>query len=279
MKLTVVLGTLSFFVLVIAIVFIAANEQDRMESFTQSYQSRQIETGAALFENNCIVCHGPQGRGIDSVGPAINAADLFNGERLGSFGFAGTVENYLRGVISAGRPVPSEGTDFPQRMPTWGMDNGGPMRDDQINALVEFIMNWEEVALARGEDKPDGGTPGEGVGTDITIALPTGDPEVGEELIAGTLACAACHVLGPAGPAWAAEAGIPGIATRAESRTSQDDYTGEASDAVQYLIESILLSDAYVVDGYLSGIMPANYSQRLNVQELADIIAYLQSLP
>lgn len=276
MRLTIALGIFSFLVLVIIVGFIAATEQDRMESFTQSYQSRQIETGAALFENNCRSCHGPQGRGIDSVAPSINAADLFNGERLQAIGFAGTVENYVRGVISAGRPVQSEGAAYPQRMPTWGMDNGGPMRVDQIDSLVTFIMNWEEVALGRGDDQPDTGTPVDGVGTDITIALPSGDPEVGEELIGG-LGCTACHTLAPLGPAWAAEGDIPGIATRAESRIAQDDYTGEAADAVQYLIESVVLSEAFVVEGYAPGLMPSNYAGRLSLQDLADVIAYMQT--
>jgi len=279
MRLTITLGILSIVVLVVVLGFIAATEEVRMASFTRSYHSRQIEAGAQLFEDNCRSCHGPQGKGIDSIAPSINAIDMFNGERMKQIGFAGTVENFLRGAIAAGRPVPSEGSTYPQRMPTWSMDNGGPMRDDQIDALVAFIMNWEEVALAGTEDQPDVGTPEDGVGTDITIALPAGDPEVGEELVAGSLGCTACHILTPVGPAWAAEAGIPGIGTNAEIRTTQDDYTGEATDAVQYLIEAIVLADAFVVEGYAPGVMPPNYAQRLSIQDLADIIAYLQSIP
>lgn len=273
MKWHVALGIVAIVAVVGVLVFVAVTEQDRMASFTRSYHSRQVEVGALIFENNCRTCHGTQGRGVDGLGPSINAADLFNGERLRSFGFTGTVEDYLRGVISAGRPVPSAGTNYAQRMPTWGDENGGPMRTDQIESLVAFIMNWEEVALADG----DGVTPpsGEFIGTDITVTLPSGDADRGQDLSDGALGCSSCHILTTVGPAWAAEGSVPGIGDRAEARIGQSDYSGLATTAEQYLIESVLLTDNHVVEGFQPGIMPGNYGERITAQDMADLLALM----
>ncbi len=279
MRWHIALGTVAVVVLIGALAYVGINEPARMESFTQSYDSRRIEVGAALFESNCRTCHGPQGEGIPGVAPSINAADLFNGERLASVGFSGTVRDYLEGVIAYGRPVPSAGTNYPQRMPTWGQEYGGPLRQDQIEGLVAFIMNWEDRALAggSGESLP----PGEGgsVGRDISISLPAGNAQDGASLAQSAEAgCSACHELAPVGPAWATEGDQPGIGQRAEDRIKQPDYNGEAATAEQYLLESIVRADAYVVEGYAAGLMPPDFGDRLSAQQVADLIAYMLSL-
>ncbi len=279
MKWHIALGTFAMVAIAIAIVFIAANETGRMESFTQSYHCRRIEAGATLFENNCRTCHGPQGEGIPGVAPAINAADLYNGERLAAVGYSGTLEEYLRGVLIAGRPVPSAGTNYPQRMPAWGQESGGPLRSDQIEALVAFILNWEERALLAGDSGESGPLVGEAVGTDITRALPDGDVAAGLELAESAQAgCSACHLISNVGPAWEAAGGEPGIGRRAELRIQASDYSGEATTATQYLLESIVNSNAYVVEGYDPALMPKDYGQRLTAQQAADLIEYMLSL-
>ncbi len=276
MKWRILLGTLAIAAVAGLLVLVALRESDRMAAFTQSYHARQIETGAALFENNCRTCHGPQGKGIDGVAPAINAADLFNGQRLAAVGYTGTVEDYVRGVISSGRPVPSAGTNYPSRMPTWSQRNGGPLREDQVDSLVAFIMNWEEPALGGAQATP-AGPAGGGVGTDITVSLPEGNADSGQGL-AETLGCAGCHLLSTVGPAWRPEGGQPGIGDRAAERILEADYTGQATTAEEYLFESIVSPEAFTVSGFGQGIMPANYGGRLSRQDVADLIAYLLSL-
>jgi mono/diheme cytochrome c family protein len=278
MRWQIALGTVAFGVLVIALVFIAAGEQDRMESFTASYASRRIEAGALLYENNCRSCHGPQGEGIPGVAPAINSADLYTGERMEAIGFSGTVEDYLRGVIAAGRPVPSEGANYPQRMPTWAQEFGGPLRKDQIDSLVAFIMNWEDRALAAAEPE-DAMSPEDTVGLDIRAVLPVGDEESGKMLVeSAEFGCTACHMISTVGPGWEAEGDLPGIGPRAALRIAADDYTGEAETPEQYLLESIVHTYAYVVEGYNPALMPGDYGDRMNAQQAADILAYMQSI-
>lgn len=261
--------------MVVAVVILAAmgiNESERMEAFTRSYESRRIEEGAAIFENNCRRCHGPQGEGTP-LGPALNTAALFDGTRLQQTGFTGALEDFISGTVASGRPVPSEGTNFPERMPTWSAEFGGPLRDDQIENVVAFILNWEERALASAA--PTEATGELMMGQDFRVELPQGDPEVGKTLTEGGLGCAACHILSEVGPPWEATGGLPGLATRADIRIGQDEYQGEAATAEEYLIESVIMPSAFVVEGYADGVMPADFGEQITLQNMADLLAYM----
>jgi len=273
MKGSIVLGTLALLGLTGALLFVSLNEVHRMQTAARAYDARAIETGALEFEGRCRSCHGPQGKG-SPLAPALNTADLFNGKRLQAAGFSGSVEDYVRGTISAGRPIPSAGTNYPQRMPTWSERFGGPLRDDQVDALVAFVMNWEDRALAEATAEP--ALPaGEAVGTDLAQTLPSGDAARGKTLAEGPLGCAACHTLSTVGPAWAGDGTTPGIGTRTASRLTEAGYTGAATTAGQYLLESIVSPNAYLVSGFEANVMPGTFSGRLTPQDAADVIAYM----
>lgn len=110
---------------------------------------------------------------------------------------------------------------------------------------------------------------------DIQVELPEGDAEVGRLLAEGELGCAACHLLSEVGPSWAATDGLPSLALRAEIRIQQDDYQGEASNAEEYLIESVVQTNTFVVEGYEPSIMPTNFGERITLQNMADLLAYM----
>ena len=274
MKWHILIGFLTAGAAVVLLGIIALNEPVRMESFSRSYHSRQVEEGARIFENNCRPCHGPQGEG-SPLAPALNTASLFNGERLTAVQFAGTLEDYVKGVVSSGRPVPSEGANYPQRMPTWSQEFGGPMRPDQIESVVAFVLNWEERALVAAEPTPVTGEPM--MGTNIQIELPPGDAERGRALAEGTLGCSVCHSLTPVGPAWAASGDQPALGERAALRVEQADYAGGAGTPEQYLIESVADPNAYLVPGFTANVMPINFADRITLQQLADLMAYMLS--
>jgi hypothetical protein len=169
-------------------------------------------------------------------------------------------------------------------MPTWGETYGGPLRQDQVDALTNYVLNW-------GKAYADGTAPTpvavDGVGTDIAQELPAGDTASGEAL-ATAQACVACHVASATGPAWlaASDPNGQGIGTRAGLRIEQDDYEGAATTPEQYLFESIVLPDAYLVPGvptYVNAqtgqsIMPHDYGDKIDAQMMADLIAYLMTL-
>ena len=95
---------------------------------------------------------------------------------------------------------------------------------------------------------------------------------------AGSAGCAGCHELSTVGPAWVSQAELPGIAERSEALIASGDYSGRATSVEQYLFESVVAPNGFLLDGFEANIMPGNYGDRLTVQELADLIAYMLSL-
>jgi mono/diheme cytochrome c family protein len=279
MQTRIALGALLFMLTIAVLGYLIVNEGllpgqvGRMQKFDAQVQGRSIEAGALLFQNNCVGCHGVQGQGIPGVAPALNAADLFNGERLKKVGYTGKVEDYIRGTISAGRPVKTN-PSYPNPMPTWSQAFGGPLRPDQIDDLTNFVMNWKDQALAAASAQPTAapGVTGPGVGTALDTPLPAGVADNGQKLFASQ-GCAACHSLKPdekiVGPS------LAGIATRAGDRIKAADYKGKATSAELYIHESIVQPGAYVVPGFADGIMPQDFGKKLNAQDLADLIAFL----
>ena len=104
MRGNIVLGTLAMLGLIRAVLFVSLTELNRMQTAETAYDARAVETGALEFESRCRPCHGPQGRGTP-LAPALNTASLFDGTRLQAAGYAGTVEDFVRGTIAAGRPA------------------------------------------------------------------------------------------------------------------------------------------------------------------------------
>lgn len=272
MKWYVAVGMGAMAAAAVLLAVMGVNEPQRMENFTRSYDSRRIEEGAAIFEARCIRCHGPQGHGVPGLAPALNTAELFDGSRLQAVGYAGSLEDYLMSTIASGRPVPSAGTSYPERMPTWSEEFGGPLRVDQVENVVAFIMNWEERAMAEGGPA----TPtGDMMGANFQVPLPEGDADAGRALTEGALGCAACHVLVEVGPLWTGDDSTPPLAARAESRIEQPDYQGSATTAEEYLVESVVQSGAFIVEGYDQVAMPTNFGQRVTLQDMADLLAYM----
>jgi nitric oxide reductase subunit C len=103
----------------------------------------------------------------------------------------------------------------------------------------------------------------------------------GKAIFNGIGACASCHSVAPGavlvGPS------LAGVAERAGARIHASGYGGSAKTAPEYLRESILAPNAYVVDpryatpGGLS-LMPETYAQSLRPQQVSDLVAYLMTL-
>ncbi len=124
----------------------AQTQQTGMELRAAALSGRQIEVGADLFGTYCKPCHGTNGEGTVSVAPPLNRKDLLDGRREKEVGWAGSVDGFIRDTISAGRPVQSRPDLYSAHMPTWSQEYGGPLRPDQIDALVAFIQNWQDKA-------------------------------------------------------------------------------------------------------------------------------------
>jgi mono/diheme cytochrome c family protein len=253
------------------------NEEKRMEEFELAQRARAIETGASLFDQQCSRCHGTQGTGIPGLCPPLNDRYFFD-QRMKDIGWSGTLEDYIVATASSGRLISTRPESYPGQgvpaMPSFLDRYGGPLREDQIRYIAAFIMNWQESAPDRGTPEPMAGP---SVGTDINVELPEGDAASGEAL-ATSKGCVGCHVSANVGPAWASAGGIPGIGDRAAARFTEAGYAGQATSPEQYLLESIVAPNTYVVSGYAENLMPGNYGSTLTAQETADLIAYMLTI-
>ena len=83
------------------------------------------------------------------------------------------------------------------------------------------------------------------------------------------LGCSGCHNIETAPP-------TEGTWTRIDEIRLNDPALADY-DVQRYLVESILHPNDYIVPDYLPNLMPANYGSRLDIQMLADIVAYLES--
>ena len=246
----ILIGLFSVLIAISGIVYIGINEADRQAEFDRAFQGRRIEVGARLFEENCSTCHGIQGVGIEQVGPALNTRHFFE-SRLEELGYNGSLESYVKLTVAGGRPAMSTSGPWPQNMPTWSVDYGGPMRNDQVDAVVAYIMSWEQDALSQEEVVPGA----------AATPVPGDTPEErGRNLFQG-LGCVGCHVINGSG-------GVVG-----------PDLTNVYSEKGEdYVRQSILMPNAVITEGFQPNLMPQNFSERLSDEDLNDIVAYLESV-
>jgi mono/diheme cytochrome c family protein len=224
--------------------------------------------------------------------------------RLSIVNWNGTLDAFVHTTLISGRPVSS--SYWPQPMPAWSRTAGGPLREDQLENLTNYIMNWgvnrewtldDLLAVQQFAKIPaeSGGLAVEAVAPDIaniqfadveanrelintTVAdvvtqldTVTGDPNNGQVLYTGSLACSSCHGNASIAPP------TEGTFTRVEE-TRLNDPLLAGYTARQYLVESVLAPNAYISPpNYPANAMPQNFGERLDLQMLADLIAYLES--
>lgn len=203
--------------------------------------------------------------------------DAARDPRLAEVKWNGTLAGYIESTIISGRPVSS--LYWPQPMPAWGQEAGGPLRPDEIKNLTNYILNFEDMALQLSPAdvfqsfKLPGGTAPvvDGVGTDVAAILPNiagGDAVAGQTKYT-SFGCAGCHN-GTTAPA------VAGTYTRVVNDRLTDPANADKT-AEHYLVESILLPNEFVAPNFTAGVMPQDFGDRLTEQDLKDIVAYLMS--
>jgi len=267
----ITLGLLFTLAAMTLVLIIGVNEPQRLEATTAAQRGRAIETGAILFETNCSGCHGKEGEGIQGLCPPLNDKHFFT-DRLKEVGYVGSLRDYIKGVIAAGRSISTRPQQYVGKMPTWSQRFGGPLRDDDIDNLTEFILNWEPTATGKVvlAAKP---TP---------ASLPNASPADRGKLVFNANGCGGCHTVegvstGSIGP------NLSHIATVAADRLKDPNYTGQAKDVPGYLWESIVQPNAYITPQCPtgpcpSGVMPQNFGQSIAQESLTDLVGYLESL-
>ena len=155
----------------------------------------QLERGALDYEQYCATCHGlaGQGQANETGAPALNNI-VQRYTQPGADGTApfdvrygvkekyGTMRNYIEATLISGiRGTP---------MPAWSQTAGGPLRQDQIENITDYVLSW------------NGQPPESAVAVAQTVAAearPTADPNAtplgaGQALFQ-TKACVGCHAV------------------------------------------------------------------------------------
>ncbi len=139
------------------------------------------ENGKKIFSTVCAACHGPEGKGVPGLGPALNNQSFLSARD----------DIYIKNIVTNGKP----GT----AMPAMSKAKGGTLSDSDIEDVVAFVRSWQTA-----------GAPS----TPAPTAAPAA-PASGDEIFAKN--CAVCHgEKGKGGPSAPALAGNKFVATSSD---------------------------------------------------------------
>lgn len=256
----IVLGILSVLISFGGLLAQQLMEPARMAAQGDSWKGRTIEKGAEIFTNNCVGCHGVNGEG--GVGPALNSKHFFT-QRIKEVDFPGTLHDYIALTVAAGRPVKSRAT-FAKNMPTWGRRYGGQLRDDQVEQVTQFVLNWQSTAVLQTPEQDSWYTIMPTVTTGIVDMKAPTEPQV----IFDSAGCKACHKLGDK---YTVGAIGPDLNTLHETAASK--VTGE--DAETYVYNSIVEPNKFINEGFQGDQMPKTFKDQLGEENIRKLVKWL----
>ncbi len=278
---------------------------DELEAIDQQMQEQEtviaeaVSARAGILESLEMAVERdlfPQWESVQDIETTSdNEVEIFfnsNGTRLAQVGWGGDLHGYVVTTLIHGRPGSlNVWPNSAGGMAAWSQTAGGPLREDQLEDIAAYILNWDKGGAWTQEDfiavqqygKPlaDGSLPSEPppppVGDNVEGILQrwadegiVGSAVSGADLYENEYKCSDCHRAGASAP------DTIGTWTRIQTeRLTQPRFAGYSGE--MYLIESIVQPNAYLVDGYNSGVMPENFGIRMENQRLADMIAFLMT--
>lgn len=255
-------GTILVLLSAVIVIIMAVREPQRLADYELQQGAAQIEFGAGVFEANCTRCHGSSAQGIPGLAPSLRDSAFFT-ERLDEVGWEGSLHDYIVSVVTTGRQVSTRPGEYvgggSPAMPTWSDKFDGPLRDDQIRAVAAYIMNFEPYALGL-------------VPTPAPLAQPIdeSDPAALGLATFNQAGCAACHTVSGISTAVVGPV-LDGIASRAG-----DTVAGLSAE--EYIRQSILEPNAYIVEGFQENIMLQTFSDTLSDEQVESLITFLLTL-
>ncbi|MCU0480392.1 MAG: c-type cytochrome [Anaerolineae bacterium] len=154
--------------------------------------------------------------------------------------------------------------------------------DTALALLYDTGKAYQQLALKCGYLPPDFASLA--AGTDMAIIMNAlndlqGDPIRGQAIynnleLSGTadqVACAGCHE---------SEGGTAPLTEGTWTRWDEIhrlEPQFEGYTFAQYIVESIIYPNAYIAEPYAEGVMPIDFGEKLTLQDLADIITFLES--
>jgi mono/diheme cytochrome c family protein len=170
------LGVIMLTALAVGIMLFWLTDGARRTAIAHEQEEELLHFGEIIFSNDdtepaaagCAQCHGADGTGGEEgapvVGPSLHTRGLADKLRVNP--------NYVRLAVTYGGVVVSGNVN--SAMPAWGDEVGGPLNEQQIEAVVALVEGWAaEAAEQPAEDVPD-------------------TPEAGAEVYASA-GCVSCH--------------------------------------------------------------------------------------
>lgn len=131
--------------------------------------------------------------------------------------------------------------------------------------LIAFVLLIAYILADNSSGASSGSLSAESYAAEVAAAMDGADADIGAGLI-NEYECYTCHVLGDGSQSPL----FDGIGRFAAERRPP-------LSAEQYLYEATIFPGAHIVEGY-SDSMPTNYGERLSVQEVGHMIAYMLTL-
>jgi hypothetical protein len=187
---------------------------------------------------------------------------------VGGFGVKGT-ENRESPMPPIHKPPISLSIDELIAVDTWLFWHEGevPPSPDEIRAVYEKLIPPDERPKGPWEEKPI---------DQPTFLLADGSEPV--DHILAKAQCVVCHII----------PGIPGatgtigpkltMKTVGPARIKDKNYHGKATTTKEYVTESILYPNTYVVDGYRDYMMPIVFGTKLSAIAIDKMVDYLSQL-
>jgi hypothetical protein len=112
---------------------------------------------------------------------------------------------------------------------------------------------------------------------DLAMIVAGGNEKRGE-VKGGTFRCKNCHAneeLPGLAPPFSSTGDLPPIMARGELRIADPAYKGRATSNQEYVLESIILPEVYVVPGEWADVMPYDYHELLTDEDISEIMSWL----
>ncbi len=289
------LGLLLLALIVVALPLYWVLEPDRQAGAREGLQERLAGWGEDLFQTtanhgfNCAGCHG----GMNAVGGSASytLTDPSTGEVKSVTWLAPALntvfyrfsEDEIRYILTYGRPG--------SPMPAWGLAGGGPMNDQQIQTLIEYLKTIQiprEDCSAEEAGDPlceSGHLPTEEQQAiddrahqlvDEGTYESYGEALFNMDLASGAYSCARCHTEGFS----YGNPGVPGQGAFGWNLTggSENSRFPNEADHIEFVQTGSEEGVGYAPQAQGTGRMPA-FGQLLTDEQIEAIVEYERGLP